>query len=283
MANLSLSPDGRTVALNRVVKGDIDVWLVDVDRAVDSRFTLEPSIENLPLWSRDSRRVAFRSTRNGPYDLFEKPASGAGDAQVLLATADTKAPLDWTPDGGTLLYAAIDARTGTADLWALPVAGDGKPYPVVKSTFDEADGQFSPDGRWLAYESNESGRFEIYVQRFPESGGKQQVSTAGGSQPMWRTDGKELFYVAIDGRLMAVPVTAASDARALEVGAPVSLFAVQLANGPNVFGPGGAARPQYAVAADGRFLLNLALDEANPPPISVVLNWPSALGAREAP
>jgi len=276
IANPSLAPDGQRVAVNRVIQGDIDVWLVDVTRGVMSRFTFDPSIENLPLWSRDGRRVALRSTRNGLYDLFEKPASGAGDEQLLLKTAETKAPLDWSPDGRTLLYATLDPKTGTADLWALPTAGERKPYPVVQSSFDEANGQFSPDGKWLAYESNESGRFEIYVQPFPGPASKSQVSTAGGSQPNWRSDGKELLYVATDGHMMAAPITVLSDGQ-LKAGAPAALFTTQLATGANVFGPGGAAKSQYVVTPDGRFLMNVALDETNLPPIAVVLNWDAGL------
>jgi Tol biopolymer transport system component len=275
LANPSLAPDDQRVAVNRVVQGDIDVWLMDTARGILSRFTFAPTIENLPLWSRDGRRVAFRSTHDGPYDLFEKPASGEGNERVLLKSAETKAPLDWSPDGGTLLYATLDPKTGTADLWALPTVGERKPYPVVRTSFDEANGQFSPDGKWLAYESNESGRFEIYVRPFPGPGSKL-VSTAGGSQPSWRRDGKELFYVATDAHMMAIPIGVGSDGQ-LQADAPVALFAVRLASGANVFGPGGAARSQYAVASDGRFLMNVALDETSPPPIALVLNWYAGL------
>jgi hypothetical protein len=150
--------------------------------------------------------------------------------------------------------------------------------PSLQSSFDEIEGQFSPDGRWLAYVSNESGRYEIYVRTFPEAGGKWRVSVAGGVQPRWRRDGHELFYVAPDTRLMAGPIRLASDKHTLERGTPVALFPTRLATGGNIPAAGFQARAQYAVAADGRFLMNIAADEAVTSPINVVLNWQSALG-----
>jgi len=218
----------------------------------------------------------FRSNRNGPYDLFEKSADGIGDEQPLLVTADNKSPVDWSRDGRFLLYAAQSTRTAS-DLWALPLTGDRKPFPVVQTPSDEAAGQFSPDGRWLVYQSNESGRSEIYVRTFPESGGRWQVSTAGGTQPRWRYDGRELFYVGADGRLMAAPLTAGGKGQAPEFGAPEPLFATRLATGGNIFSSGYASRAQYAVANDGRFLMNISVDDAGTLPITIVLNWDRAL------
>jgi Tol biopolymer transport system component len=155
--------------------------------------------------------------------------------------------------------------------------GDRKPFAVLQSSFDEIEGQFSPDGRRLAYASNESGRYEIYMRTFPEAGGKWQVSVAGGVQPRWRRDGQELFFVAPDARLMAVPIRLASDTHALEAGAPTALFPVQLASGGNIAASGFIARAQYAVAADGRFLMNVAADDAVTSPITIVQNWTAAL------
>jgi hypothetical protein len=219
--------------------------------------------------------VVFASEPNGVFDLFEKLASGAGDEQPLLVTADNKNPLAWSPDGRVLLYATQHPKTG-ADLWALPLAGERKSFPVAQTPFDEAAGQFSPDGRWVAYQSNESGPVQIYVRPFPGLGDKWQVSTAGGSQPRWRRDGKELFYVAPDARLMAVSIAVGADSQTVEAGAPVPLFATRLASGSNI--PGGVmSKPQYAVASDGRFLMNVAVEGATAPPITVVLNWDAAL------
>jgi hypothetical protein len=147
----------------------------------------------------------------------------------------------------------------------------------VQTSFDEIEGQFSPDGRWLAYASNESGRYEIYVRPFPDAGGKWQVSTGGGTQPHWRPDGKELFYVAPNNRLMAVPLRMAPDARAVEAGAPVALFPTRLASGANIAAAGYNARAQYAVARDGRFLMIVPAEDAVASPITIVQNWTAAL------
>jgi Tol biopolymer transport system component len=187
--------------------------------------------------------------------------------------------LAWSPDGRLLLYVTQDPNTG-ADLWALPVgesSGEHKPIPVLHTAFDEAAGQFSPDGHWLAYTSNESGSVEVYVRPFAGSGGKSQVSIAGGNQPRWRPDGKELFYMTPDDRLMAVSIAVGADKQTLETGTPVPLFATRLASGSGITGVGALTKPQYAVAPDGRFLMNVAVEEATGSPITIVLNWDAEL------
>ncbi|MGH9257651.1 MAG: protein kinase domain-containing protein [Vicinamibacterales bacterium] len=299
-ANPELAPDGQRVGISRVVQGNIDVWLIEVGRGVPSRFTFDVAVENAPIWSPDGSKVVFRSTRKGVHDLFEKPASGTADEQPLLVTSQGKGPLDWSRDGRFLLYSTQDPKTGS-DLWALPLTGErkppsfgpssavpnsgeprrslggGGPFAVLDSSFEEIAGQFSPDGRLLAYASNESGRYEIYVRTFPEAGGKWQVSVSGGVQPRWRRDGRELFYVAPDRRLMAVPIRLAPNTQALDTGPPVPLFSTRLATGANIAPAGFLARAQYAVAPDGRFLMNVAADEAVTSPITIVQNWTAAL------
>lgn len=270
-ANPALAPDGQRAALQRSVQGNTDIWLMDA-RGVLSRFTFDPSVEGNPVWSPDGRRLAFRSGRNGAYDLFEKAASGAADERPLLVTPGNKSPQDWSPDGRTLLYTVASAKTGS-DLWALPLDGDKKPFPILQSAFNEMDAQFSPDGHWIAYESNQSGPTEIFVRAFPDRGGQWQVSTAGGTQPGWRADGKELFYVSGDGHMMAARMATAADGQALTPGAPVALFAVRLPTGTTVAGAPYVRRPQYAVSRDGRFLVNSAPDADATPPIAIVLNW----------
>jgi len=153
------------------------------------------------------------------------------------------------------------------------MTGERKPFAVLQGRFDEIEGQFSPDGRWLAYASNESGRDEIYVRTFPEAGGPWQVSVAGGLHPRWARDGSELFYVAPDTRLMAVPIRVTPETRALDAGVPVALFPTRLATGAFIVTSGYQARAQYAVAADGRFLMNVSADEAVTSPITIVQNW----------
>ena len=274
--SMALAPDGRRIATTRTVQGNQDVWLIDVNRGVPSRLTFNASADSGPGWSADGQRVVFRSARTGAYDLFEKPASGAGDEQLLLATPGTKTAYDSSADGRFLLYGALGTKTG-ADIWALPLTGDRKPFPVVQTSFSEDSAQFSADGHWIAYESNESGQFEIYVQAFPGVRGKWQVSTGGGIHPRWSPGGKELFYVAPDGRLMAAPVIVGSSGQSIEAGTPVALFTPRLASGGAILSPGSLARPLYAVAADGRFLVNEAIEDAVATPLTVILNWDAAL------
>jgi dipeptidyl aminopeptidase/acylaminoacyl peptidase len=212
----------------------------------------------------------------GHYDLFQKPADGATEEQPLLVTGEDKSPQDWSPDGRLLLYTSQDPRTGS-DLWSLSPDGDPKPSVVVQTPFDETQAQFSPDGRWIAYASNETGRYEIYVRSFPGPGGKWQVSTEGGIYPRWRRDGKELFYVAFDNHLMAVPIQAALARHTVNPGAPSELFVTRLTVGANVFAGGVLSRAQYAVASDGRFLMNVETEAPAAPPITLVLNWTAAL------
>jgi serine/threonine protein kinase/Tol biopolymer transport system component len=271
-----LAPDGRRVAVNRAVQGNFDSWLIEAARGTATRFTFDAANEGIAVWSPDSSRLVFASARNGKWDLFEKPANGATDEQPLLVTARDKVPLDWSPDGQVLLYTSQDPKTGL-DLWALPLAGERKPVPIVQTQFDERQGQFSPDGRWMAYVSNETGSDEIYIRPFPGPGSKWQVSTTGGIDPRWRRDGQELFYVAPDGKLMAVPIQVTADSHILSPGTPIALFPTRFANGANItLGPL-LSKAQYAVARDGRFLMNVAAEDTTPSPITLVLNWATVL------
>jgi Tol biopolymer transport system component len=228
------------------------------------------------VWSPDASRIVFGSNRNGIFDLFQKVASGASDEQPLLATPQDKVACDWSPDGRFLLYASFDPTTGS-DLWALSLS-DKKSFPVVKTSANEREGQFSPDGRWVAYVSNErTGIDQVFIQPFPGPGGKKQASTNGGVDPRWGRDGRELFYVAPDGKLMAVEIHVDADGRALNAGPPTALFSTRFATGANVT-VGFLSRPQYAVAPEGRFLMNVTVDDDAVSPISIVLNWAKALG-----
>jgi serine/threonine protein kinase/Tol biopolymer transport system component len=260
-----LSPDGGRVALNRSVQNNTDVWLRDLVRGGMTRFTLDPAIDGSPLWSPDGKRIAFLSSRKGPYNLYLRPSSGIGPEELLLETPNNKFPQDWSKDGQFLLYSEADPKTGR-DLWALPMTGnDRKPIVVVKTAFDELNGQFSPDGRWIAYETNESGRFEIVVQPFPVPSGKYPVSTGGGVQPRWRADSKELYFIAPDGKLMATSVT--STGATFAAGTPMALFLVAVAPGA------GTNKQQYAVSRDGRFLINQPVEASSTTPITLILNW----------
>jgi Tol biopolymer transport system component len=176
-----------------------------------------------------------------------------------------KAVTDWSADGRFILYFSLDPQTSW-DLWVLPLQGDRKPFIFLKTDFDERAARFSPDGRWVAYHSNESGRFEIYVRPFPGPGGQWQVSTAGGIYPNWAPNGRELYYVAPDGSLMATPI--AANGAAITPGRPQELFRARIVGGGSDAGFG----LTYVVARDGRFLINTALDEAASP-ITLLQNW----------
>jgi Tol biopolymer transport system component len=276
LASPEMAPSGRRIAVNRLVQGRVDIFIVESDGGRRTQFTIDPTQARLAVWSPEAGRIVFSSNRNGVFDLFQKVASGASNEQPLLVTPQNKLASDWSPDGRFLLYASDDPTTGS-DLWAWSFS-DRKSFPVVQTSADEREGQFSPpDGRWVAYVSNErSGIDQVFIQPFPGPGGKWQVSTNGGADPRWGRDGRELFYVAPDGKLMAAEIHVDADGRALTPEPPNPLFQTRLATGANVT-VGFLSRPQYAVAPDGRFLMNVTADDNVVSPISIVLNWATAL------
>jgi eukaryotic-like serine/threonine-protein kinase len=261
----SLSPDERQVAVVRSTAGPPDIQLLTLDREVLSRFTSNDTINLDPVWSPDGSQIAFAANLKGQLDLYRKPVTREGAEELLLATPQPKVPSDWSRDGFLLYGVFFEAKTGN-DLWALPLNGDGKPFPVVQTNFDEVNGQFSPDGKWIAYQSNETGRFEIYVQPFPR-GQKKIISTSGGAQVRWRRDASELFYIALDGRLTAVPIRIPPNSGNVEAGPPIPLFATRV---------GGAVQPperqQYMVSRDGQRFLMSTVPEISPP-IHMIRNW----------
>src|SRR5262245_34332807 len=274
LAHAELSPDGKRVAVTRTVNGNTDVWLIDAARGVPTRFTFDAAIDQAPVWSPDGNRVAFHSNRKGKFHLYWKLSSGAGADELLLESDRNEAPGDWSPDGRFLLFRSGGPPTGY-DLRVLPVfgenRGDKKPLPFLKTPFEELDGQFSPDGKWIANQSNESGRFEIYVQPFPGPGGKFQISSNGGLQVRWNKNGKDIFYVSLDSKTMAASVKLSADGHSLETGTPAALFPVRIAGGSVSVTNN---KQQYAVSSDGqRFLVNLDVDEGAASPITLILNW----------
>jgi Tol biopolymer transport system component len=274
--DIELSPDGRQAAVS-IPRPEQrrDVWLIDMARGVPTRFTFDEAGAQTAVWSPDGTRVIFNALRSGLSDLFEKSAGG-GPEQVLLTGEGFKVPFSWSSDGRFVLYSP---RTPAMDLWVLPMAGDRKPFPLFQTasrnerqstaaqgnreSFVRNYGRFSPDGRWVAYVSNESGAQQVYVVPFPDANnGKWQVSPSGGSQPRWRRDGREIFYIN-DDVLMAATVSAAG--AGLQIGAAQPLFKFRNA---------GLNRSNYDVAADGqRFLFETRVDDASSPPITVVVNW----------
>jgi Tol biopolymer transport system component len=273
LSNPSVSPDGRRVVVSRTVQGNTDLWLLDGTRA--SRLTFDPAPDSLPIWSPDGTRIVFRSNRAGVDDLYQKLASGVGVEERLVASSQVKTPESWSMDGRFLLYRSIDPQT-SLDLWVVPMVGDRRPSVFLKTRFREGYGEFSPDGRWVAYESNESGRNEIYIRPFvppgaagtppTSAGGEWQVSTVGGIYPRWRLDGKELYYINPAGAMMAVPIIVTG--ATLAPGPPVVLFPTHIVGG----GEDSAQARQYDVAPNGRFLINTELDSAAVP-ITLLQNW----------
>ena len=262
--NLALSPDERTVATARIDDaGTRDIWMVDLRRDVTSRLTLDPAFDWLPLWSPDGTRIAFTSNRDGAFNLYQKASNGAGSEEPVFKSPYVKYFTDWSPDGRFVLFDNLDPRTNF-DLWILPVAGDEKPRPIVASPFTDTSGRFSPNGNWIAYASDESGRSEVYVRNFQGSDNRWQISKSGGFQPQWARDGKELFYIAPDRKLMAVSVS--MDASSFEASPPRALFETAVPDLEN-------ARNRYAVSGAGRFLINTVLGEETTRPITIVLNW----------
>jgi Tol biopolymer transport system component len=262
------SPDGRRLVFDMPESGSgkADLWVRDLARGVTSRFTFDAGADDTPVWSPDGRTIVFTSDRKGRGDLYRKNASGTGEEEVLLATDEEKYACDWSRDGRFIVFMSRSADTGW-DIWALPMEGGEKPFPVVKTRFRELTPVLSPNGHYVAYVSNESGRNEVYVQEFPELRSKWQVSTAGGMDPHWRSDGRELFYRAPDSRLMSVPVEVGST---FSAGAPVTLFQARLQ--PAIL------RSHYRPSPDGQRFLTLAPLARNAIlPTTVVLNWTAGL------
>jgi eukaryotic-like serine/threonine-protein kinase len=272
--SIALSPDGRRVAVSRTNPDNTpnwDVWLLDVGRNTSTRLTYDQVRATFPVWSADGSSVIFGSIHEGETNLYLKSASGAGDERLLpKSTHGDKYATSWSRDGRFLLYSLENPET-KSDLWVLPLQGDRKLTPFLRTKFNETSGQFSPDGHWIAYTSDESGRDEIYVRDFSfgsaqgskDAAGKWLISKDGGTEPRWRGDGKELFYVASDGKFMSVDIRAKP---LFEAGAPRPLFQLP----PGFIGG--------EVTSDGkRFLIGVPLAQSASVPFTVVLNWQTIL------
>jgi serine/threonine protein kinase len=259
VVDFRLSPDRKSIAAAIQDVANTDIWTYDVSRGLRTRLTFDPSVDGYPVWSPDGRSIAFGSNRKGHFDLYRKAANGGGAEEPLYTDNLDKYPTSWSADGKFLLYS-----TGRG-LWVLPLTGTVKSFPFLQTPL--SNGQFSPDGSWIAYESNESLRNEIYVAPFPGPGGKRQISTAGGTRPRWRQDGKEIFYMGPDRRLVAAEVTVQGGT--LEVGQVRPLFgAANMTQG----------LPIYDVSADGqRFLLRTFPEQKAGEPLTLVQNWTAGL------
>jgi Tol biopolymer transport system component/tRNA A-37 threonylcarbamoyl transferase component Bud32 len=269
-ANPAVSPDGTRVAVAVGPAASRDIWMMDLGRGTNTRFTFDPASDDNPVWSPDSKNLVFASNRGGTFDLYVKPADGSGEERLLLKTGENKTPTSWSRDGRFLLYTSVAAKTGS-DLWVLPMQGEPKPVSVLATQFGELDARFSPDGRWIAYRSNESSVADVYVRPFsPEAGSgtgaaKWMVSKVSSLYPHWRADGKELFYTTINLQQMAVDI---DTGKGFQAGTPRRLFAA----------PSAALTAGWDMASDGKRFLFVAPPGGNRTvPFTVVLNWAAGL------
>jgi Tol biopolymer transport system component len=260
---VSLSPDGKTVAADAGTDPNpyYEIYILDSGRNTTTPITSGANSGNFPKWSPDGARIAFGSSREGVYNIYEKPAAGNGEERLLLADDRNKFLTDWSPDGRFLLFSEMEPGNRQQSLWVLSTTGDRKPVGYLDRNSYRRDAQFSPDGRWVAYMDAGGGRSEIFVQPFPSGAGKWQISTQGGSRPRWRRDGKELYYMAASGALMAVDVKASAG---FQVGIPHLLFETGLRD----------INQQFDVSPDGQqFVMPAPVTGAGAEPITVIVNW----------
>ena len=269
--NPAISPDGKFVAFNADDGSNPEIWTADLATGHTRRLTFDPEVDHTPVWSPDGNRIAFDSHRGGLGELYVKALGGGSPESRLLPWNEALGPDDWSRDGKFLTVTSW-SRTRNRDVWILPLQHGHKPFQYLQTKSDEYLARFSPDGKWIAYMSDQTGREEIYVQAFdgasPASGGKWLISLSGGSQPVWRANGTELFYLAPDNKIMAADVTTKATFTA---GRPKVLFAIAaLSRRGN--------RNDYDVSPDGqRFLVRIVWRRNPPDPINVFVNWAAAL------
>jgi eukaryotic-like serine/threonine-protein kinase len=272
-----LSPDQSRLAASLAdpKTGFPDIWITDLTRGSSAPFTFGPAVNAHPVWAPDGTRIIFRTNRTGGMDEFyAKSAGGGGKEEPVLLEATARAAgvlsgnvrlWDWSPDGRHLLFSA--PTSSDYDLWLVPLAGDSKPLSFLSGPGDQMHGNFSPNGQLVAYSSNASGRFAVHVQTFPLTDKLWTVSTTGGYEPRWRADGREMYYLSLDQKLMAVGVGPGPS-----FGAPTELFQVRVAGGVS------EQRTHYVPSRDGqRFLINTRISDTTMVPITVVLNWTAGL------
>ena len=258
-----LSADDQRLAVARrdMQTGNSDLWTSDASGKGLTRFTFDPGNDDFPVWSPDGQRIFWTSNKTGTYQLYQKAANGSGDESVALSSDLFKFPTDWSRDGRYVIYRVVNPKT-KYDIWVLPIAAaDQKPFPFLESEANEAAAVLSPDGQWMAYASDETGQYEVYVQSFPGHGSKRQVSTSGGIGPKWA--GNELFYQALDGKLMGTTVKFGPS---LEVGTPTPHFEFRAG--------GNLIAPYFCVTKDAhKFLLSTIVETEEKSPLTVLTNW----------
>jgi eukaryotic-like serine/threonine-protein kinase len=269
-SDVRVSPDGQRLAVAKIAQNasNIGLWVYDLSRGVETRLTFDDANYATPVWSPDGRAITFSSNRGGVLHLYQKPADGTGAISPLLVDDDVEQFPSWSSDGRYLLFSRQGPREGANfSIWALPFFGDHKESLLVKGQFFVDQPALSPDGRWLAYRSAESGVPEIYVIPFGGGTGKWQVSTNGGAFPHWRRDGKELFYLAGDEKIMAAEIS--EQGESLRIGKVSALF--HASRSATIGAP-------YDVAADGqKFLVVSQSESQTAQPLTLITNWPALL------
>jgi Tol biopolymer transport system component len=261
--NLELSPDGTrvAVAVTDRARATRDIWMYNLGSDERTQFTSDPADENWLIWSPDGKNVLHNSFARDRLSLLEASLTGAATRTPLLEGSEGKWPVSWSPDGKNVLYVTNSAETSN-DIWVLPLDSTRPPYPFLQTKASENWATFSPDGRWVAFSATESGQPEVFVSPFPATGKRWRVSADGGSQARWRRDGKEIFYVAPDRMLMAVPISTSDDS--VEANDYLPLFELQHPYG---------AYHAFDVSADGqRFLVNTLVVRPSRPG-AVALNF----------
>jgi Tol biopolymer transport system component len=265
-SNIEVSPAGDRVAVDTIADNNRDVWVIDVARAVPSRLTFDPASDWTPVWSPDGSQILFASNRAGTH-IYQRPASGVGSDRLLFKSDSSEIPVSWSRDGRYIVFSRFKTTGAGVDTWLLTLTGGPTATPLFESPFDKAQARISPDGRWITYVTNDSGTYQVVVQSFPDpNGGRWQITAQGGIEPKWRHDGRELFYLAPDGKLMAVPV---NPDRTFQAGSPTVLFQT-----PLVVTRGQTPRDRrYDVAPDGRFLIAVPTAAAAAAAVTAVVNW----------
>lgn len=268
--NVRLSPDGQrlAVSLTAGTPANRDVWTIDLASGNATRITTDAAVDATPVWGPNGTAIAFSSQRAGAYQIYRRALAGSAD-ELLIGGPAASIATDWSRDGRLILFTRTGATTGL-DLWMAPVNQPRDAFPFADTSAAEDNATLSPDGRWVAYQSNASGRDEIYVEPTPTrsrqrglsvTDGRLQISIEGGTQPLWRGDGRELFFLAPDGSVMAVPV---SPSISFSVGDPQAILPAAMTL---------VIRHAYTVTPDGQRVLMPVLDQTNPSTLTVVPNW----------
>ena len=255
----SFSPDGRHVALVREVSPEeSDIWVLELDRMILTRFTQGPGNHHSANWSPDGRWIAYSTDADGAWNIYKKPFPGGGTPEpVVTGPAPFKNLQGWSPDGKLVLYSPLGEGTNM-DLWIAPTDGSGEPRPYHAEAFQEAGGRISPDGRWVVYVSSEDGRPNIYLDSFPDPGRKHRVSIDGGLTPWWTPDGTAIRFLTRDRRVLEASLQTRPEIR---IGTPREVYALD----PEV--------REGTQAPDGRFLHVMPATETPEVSVTVVLNW----------